>query len=384
MGRWARCPGCATWPWLVESPSPRWPDRPLRRRFEAHPSPEGTFGVVMASLDGIAGYRVDRPRLLEGRMPIPERVGEALATQTLARRLDLEVGDRLDLVVVPGDLDGRATASDADGEVVRVEVTGIGVMASEVVPFTDLEGEGRLVTTAPFASLSPRVDWGFEGAYIDVEPGADRDEVARALVDVANEALGPEGQLFVSDQVAGARGVQDALRPLAAALAVFAAATAAVATVVVAQSVLRSSRLKATEKEAMRALGASPRQQVLLLVGRAGTVGVLGALGAVFLAVALSPVVPGRAGSGRRDQPRRCDRRPRSRSGFCPHCRPCRRVRVAGRRSRGSTDPADDGDPERGSSTPRHARVCRLPPSRVCGSRCAPVATLWFRCAAPW
>ena len=63
---------------------------------------------VVAPLDGRYGAVLDRPKLLVGRPPRPDRPGEAMVDQLAAARLGLHVGSPLVLALVAGD-DPRPT-----------------------------------------------------------------------------------------------------------------------------------------------------------------------------------------------------------------------------------------------------------------------------------
>jgi ABC-type lipoprotein release transport system permease subunit len=128
---------------------------------------------------------------------------------------------------------------------------------------------------------------------VDAEPGADLVAMTAAVEALGQqEDLGSGGPVFVSDEAASARQVDDSMRPLAVALAVAAAAIALVALLVVGQAVSRSIREAPDEVDALRALGSRPVDRLAFVVARAGVVGAAGAAGAVLVAVALSGRFP--------------------------------------------------------------------------------------------
>jgi ABC-type lipoprotein release transport system permease subunit len=254
----------------------------------------GGIGVV-APLDGPLGFDIGRPKLVGGRMPDVTRAEEVLVSERFAADADLHVGDHIDAVLLTqADTNVVATVATRDqGRPIRLIVTGIGVLYDEVVPFSDLNDRGSILATAPLAALVERRDWNFEGAFIDAEPGADLDELTAAIRALGNEEdVGTGGPVFVSNQASAARQVNDAMRPLAVALAVAATAIGLVALLVVGQAVARASRESPTEVDALRAIGSQPSDRVAFIVGRAAVVGTAGAVGAVLLAVALSGRFP--------------------------------------------------------------------------------------------
>jgi ABC-type lipoprotein release transport system permease subunit len=175
----------------------------------------------------------------------------------------------------------------------RLTITGVGVVFDEVVPFSDLNEAGSILATAPLAALVDRTQWNFEGALVDTEPGADVAAITSAIERLGvQDPGGTGGAIFVSDQASSARQVSDAMRPLAVAIGVAAAAVAFVALFVVGQAVARTSREPSSETDALRALGTSTNERVVFTAARAGLVGVGGAIGAVVVAVALSGRFP--------------------------------------------------------------------------------------------
>ena len=250
---------------------------------------------VIASLDGPWGSDIGLPKMLEGRMPDANRADEIFVSERFAAAVDLEVGDHIDGVLMTQsdtDIAGRVATRD-EGRPIRLTVTGIGVLYDEVVPFSDLNETGSILATAPLAAMVDRGDWNFEGAFIDAEPGTDLAELTATIRAMSDEEdLGTGGPVFVSDQASAARQVNDAMRPLAVALAVAATAIGLVALLVVGQAVTRASRESPTEIYALRAIGSRPSDRVAFVLGRAAIVGAVGAAGAVLVAVALSGRFP--------------------------------------------------------------------------------------------
>jgi len=85
--------------------------------------------LAVAALDDVFTRDVDRPRILDGRVPDPERPGEMAVTEVFAGEAGLAVGDRVAFEsFTPGQLGPLFTASDAGppaGPVYRFLVTGI-------------------------------------------------------------------------------------------------------------------------------------------------------------------------------------------------------------------------------------------------------------------
>lgn len=251
---------------------------------------------VLAALDadrGAAG--IARPRLLAGRLPDPARAEEVLVSERLARANGLEVGDRIEAVLVkPEETEIMSVASPDDGQAISLVVTGIGVRYDEVIPFSDLSSPGSMLATPALAAMAPKgIGWNYEGAQVDVDPGHD---VAALSTSIEQLALRPEmgtgGPVFISDEQISAQQVSDALEPLAVALLVAAVAIGAVAAVVAGQAVSRVTRAGLVDVVAHRAIGLRPVDQITFAVARAACIGALGAVGAVTVAILASGRFP--------------------------------------------------------------------------------------------
>ena len=66
--------------------------------FPAFSSLEQDFDLgILASRGDVYGLRLDRPRILEGRMPRPARADEVLLNEAAARQLGVRAGDTFTL-----------------------------------------------------------------------------------------------------------------------------------------------------------------------------------------------------------------------------------------------------------------------------------------------
>ena len=250
---------------------------------------------VLAAIDGTWGTDVGRHRLVSGRLPDPREAGEILVTERFSSETGLHVGDHMDVVLLTESAtDEVGLVATADqGQPMRLTVTGVGVAYDEVVPFSDLNATGSILATAPLAELVPRVDWNFEGAFVDVDPAVDLDAMTEEIERLGNDpSLGTGGPVFVADQAAATRRVNDSMQPLAASLAVAATAFGVVVLLIVGQAVARATREPAEEVDTLRALGLRPIDRLGVPLGLAALVGSFGALGAVAVALALSSRFP--------------------------------------------------------------------------------------------
>jgi FtsX-like permease family len=254
----------------------------------------GGIGVV-ASVDGGFGTEVARPRVVEGRLPDPTRAEEILVSARFASVGEVQVGDHIDAVLLTEsetNVAGQVAHRD-QGRPIRLVVTGIGVSYDEVVPFGDLNSSGSILATGPLSELVDRRDWNFEGVTVDAEADSDLSSLAGEIERLGQDpSLGTGGPVFVSDQKAAAQRVDASMQPLAVSLAVAAMALAVVGMLVIGQAIARASREPLDDVLALQAAGVRPVDRVGMALGRAAVVGGLGALGAVAVALALSPRFP--------------------------------------------------------------------------------------------
>jgi ABC-type lipoprotein release transport system permease subunit len=250
--------------------------------------------AVLAPIEQRSESRIARPRMIAGRMPHPDRAEEIAVTERLAAQEGLEVGDRIDgVLMTESDTDVVGlVASAEEGIAVDLTIVGVAVVYDEVVPFSELNNMGTVIATAPLAALVPRGDWNFEGAQVDAAPGTDRAALTAEIEALAEELDVTGGPVFVSDQAEAASDVDEAIQPLAVSLMVAAAAFALVGALTVGQALARAGREGSEEIEALRAVGSRRADRIVFALGRSLLVGVVGAIGAVIIAVTASPLFP--------------------------------------------------------------------------------------------
>ena len=79
-----------------------------------------------AGTDNRYGNTIDRPNVVSGRRPNPERADEVLVNRAMANGLHLKVGDTLDWLAFTPAQTEVAHINPADGEKVHLKVVGIG------------------------------------------------------------------------------------------------------------------------------------------------------------------------------------------------------------------------------------------------------------------
>jgi ABC-type lipoprotein release transport system permease subunit len=244
---------------------------------------------MFVSADGMLGTDIERPKITAGRMADLTRPDEAVASQGLARALHLHPGSRLSVATAP------SSAAGFDMAHVRrftFTVTGIAVTRDDVVAVNALATQPRLIVgPAVLRSVDPSF-YAFDGAFIALRPHASSAAFTRDAQAVAARLPEVGGPLFIADEHTQASQVEHAIRPQAAALAIFSLLAAVTALVVVGQVVSRQLQLAGADSAALQALGMSRRRVVAAALVEAGIVASLGAAIAVTGAALASPLMP--------------------------------------------------------------------------------------------
>jgi ABC-type lipoprotein release transport system permease subunit len=252
----------------------------------------GTRLISMISVDGRVGRTVNRPLVVAGHLPDPDRADEVGISESLARRWGLRPGGTLRLrAATPEQVPSLLTGEEAvpAGPALALRVAAVQRLPDDVAIGT-LEAEG-------FISLTPA----FYQVYRDtvaVFPPAARVRLERGQADVAAFAAatrrlaGANAEISVSPRADLTRLVEEGTRVQAVALVLFAALAAVAALVVVGQSLARELLLASTGQETVRALGASRGQLLAAAMLPIALVGAAGALAGAGIAALASPLMP--------------------------------------------------------------------------------------------
>jgi ABC-type lipoprotein release transport system permease subunit len=252
----------------------------------------GTRLLSIISVDGRVGRSVNRPLIISGRRPDPDRADEVGISESLARRWGLRPGGTLRLrAATPEQVSSLLTGEQVvpAGPALALRVTAVQRLPDDVAIGTRA-AEG-------FISLTPA----FYRAHRDkvaVFPPAARVRLERGQADVAAFATATRRlarnnpEIFVTPRADLTRLVEEATRVQAAALVLFAALAAVAALVVVGQSMTRELSLASTGQETVRALGASRGQLLAAAMLPIALVGAAGALAGAGIAVLASPLMP--------------------------------------------------------------------------------------------
>src|SRR5215212_2861036 len=253
--------------------------------------------LAIVGLDPAFGSTIDRPRLVEGRLPDPGRPDEIAVLADYGREVGVRMGDEIDFEsFAPEQRDPLFETGDAGpprGPALTLRVTG-----SFDAPTFLSESTGAF---QPKVMLSPSFV-GAHGDEVATYPGgftlrlrrgpADVAAVSDAVRDILRTVFPehPEVELTPASEVD--RKVESSIDVAVTALALCALAAAVAGLVAVLQALNRHFSQQATDAQPMAALGMTNRGAVLADVLTAVPVAVLGALLAVTVAVLASPVMP--------------------------------------------------------------------------------------------
>jgi ABC-type lipoprotein release transport system permease subunit len=262
--------------------------------FPATPDGEPIFinGNVAAPIDGQLGYSINRPEILDGRLPSPNRTDEIFVNEVAAQRLGLRVGRPMALVAHEPD------PERPEGEERLIEftatVTGIGRFTEEIVPTTKFDSEEMLLMSqAAYGRWAEGRPLHWDGAYVRMrDPGQLDGFRADAQRLAAADAEQTGGEVLFADHVERNRLVERTIAPQSLALALFAGFAALAGFFVLGQALSRQVTDQAVDSPVLRAIGLTRHQVFGLAMVRAGLVAVGAALLAVVVAVAMSPLFP--------------------------------------------------------------------------------------------
>jgi ABC-type lipoprotein release transport system permease subunit len=254
--------------------------------------------IDLAPEDRVTLDAVQRPHLLAGRYPSPDRVDEVLVNEVAARRLHLAVGQRIRRAILAQDDFPEGNNPDAVPKprfVDEFTVVGIGLSLDEAARASD---DPMLFESTAFTPAFERRLTGITPLYVGkvvlLEHGA-RDVPAfeaRVRAVMHEKTRGFDGSInFQEGSLTNAR-VARAVRPYVLALWIFTAMASLAALAVIGQAIVRSMRPLRAEGERLSALGFTRRQLVQTAALRGAVIGGVGGVVAVLLAFVTSGVMP--------------------------------------------------------------------------------------------
>lgn len=248
--------------------------------------------ALFVSPDGAYGADVDRPRVLEGRLPDPEAVDEIIVNELAARLAGLAVGDRIEVVAFTPDqlrtLHAGGEFTGFGGPVLDLEVVGLGRQAADLQG-ADVTAGGVLLGT-PALQRSLDGEAGVLGGLLSLRltPGAAaaevREQVSGIAGDIQFDLTGADADF--------ADASRDASGVLARALAAFAAVAAFAAATAVGGAITRQVGRSRDTDTTFAALGLDRRSRTLVSGAVPGLGLVMGAVLAPIVAVTASARFP--------------------------------------------------------------------------------------------
>jgi ABC-type lipoprotein release transport system permease subunit len=251
-------------------------------------------GVYLnAAIDGPDGS-ANRPKLLAGRLPHPQRADEVLVDSRASEQFGLRVGSairtrfatkrELARIAATGEHDPRADPATAGrGPLLTLRVVGV---RADLVSDDAL----ALISMSPafYRTYGPRVGAWQEYTGLRLARGDADLEALRAGVDqlAGGEPVGfyPKRNLVIK--------LQNSIHLQAQALWVLAGLAGLVSLLLVGQAVARHVAFESTEHPLLHSLGMTRRQLLTLGLARIVPVAVLAGALAAVVAVALSPLAP--------------------------------------------------------------------------------------------
>lgn len=254
--------------------------------------PEGMDDFYSAvSLDG---YAVNRPRLLDGRLP--QGLEEMALSRQAAEVLGKQVGDALELqghdprqferLFFEGDT--SVLQESPDGPTVTLRVVGVVETAGDI---------GRVDLSGPYGIVSPELYDRYRDAIAQFGPGAvvrlrnGSQDVPGLRAEVQRLTGGSE-LVSVEDNRPEVDAINDALEVQALALLLFVGVAGTAGLVAVATALARQLERSGIDVQTLGALGLTTRQRMVAL-GAVGCPALLGGVvSGVAGAVAASPLLP--------------------------------------------------------------------------------------------
>ena len=243
-----------------------------------------------APVDGRFGHLLEVPKMLTGRLPAAGRPGEIAIDQRGAAMMDLQVGSVLTMRAAP---DGQPPGADTAGQrLLRERVVGITVTRGSVFPVNEQDKAPTIMASPALFHLLGARYVGYSGAYVQLRPGASAQAFGHQAQALTREFPATGGHVFVADENTQAAAVEQAIRPAAIALGLFALVLAVTALLIVGQAATRLLATDSPNNQALAALGMTRGQLTAVGLIKVGVAAAAGAMVAAGVAVAASPLMP--------------------------------------------------------------------------------------------
>jgi hypothetical protein len=251
-----------------------------------HPINPTDLGIIFASPKGRSPFK-----LVSGRLPDSSAPDQVLASFTLRQDYGVHLGS---VIRVPfyapsqASVYNDATAAEPKPTGPTVDFHVVGFEASEFELPSGTTPSYDIFTSSAFAkSVIPRTAAGYV-YLVSLHHGAAGITRFNAAAKTLTEAGLQGGQ----DEDGVADAIATSIHPQAVGWWILTALAALVGLAVVGQALARQSRVESEDYPTMAAIGADRRQLVALGMAQTLVVGLAGGIGAVAVALLLSPLAP--------------------------------------------------------------------------------------------
>lgn len=248
--------------------------------------------AINLPVDGRFGRDLERPLIIEGRLPDPAATDEVIVNELFADQSGWGTGDRFSVTTfTPDDLTSMLEGAfqGFNGPVVELEIVGIGRQGSDIQG-SDIGAGGTIIGTQALAvALDGEVGMyrGMQGVRL-VE-GATYAEFRAAVAEI----MGPRVEYdIVSAAIDFEDGARAAADVLSRALWAFAVVAGVAAAVVIGGAVSRQHLALSSTAPVLAALGLDRRRATVVLAAPVVLASAVGAAGAVVGAAMLSDRFP--------------------------------------------------------------------------------------------
>ncbi|MGH9086454.1 MAG: FtsX-like permease family protein, partial [Acidimicrobiales bacterium] len=249
---------------------------------------------VFHSSDPAMLREIDRPRLLEGRLPAPEADDEVVINEFLRHETGIGVGGTISLMTFSQEqLEEDRFDEGPGGPLLDLTVVGVGRLPDDVA---DEEASFLLAGSGYYERTAGKAGAFGPSFELIVRDGAD----VGAVVDEAVAGL-PVEEVELEGVEARADRVRDATRVLEIGLLLFGACAALAGLVACGQAVSRRLASLSVDQGPLQAMGLTRAQRISGVLHVAVPIALTGAVLGAAVSVAASPLMP--IGVARRAEP---------------------------------------------------------------------------------
>jgi hypothetical protein len=246
--------------------------------------------LTIAGTDERFGTVVNRPHLVEGRRPSPDRADEVLVNTVVAEALRVGPGDALTLAsLTPAQMEQLVFTEEDPGEpagpTIEVVVVGVGGTTE------DLANQLPIMLATPAFYAAHRDDVGHFDDILDVRLVNTDADMAEFRAGVERIVPAREGAIIETDAETIAE-IEDATNVQAMALLAFAIVAGLAGFVAIGQALARQITRSSVDHPALHALGLDRGARSMTLLAPALPIALGGAALAGVIAVLASPMMP--------------------------------------------------------------------------------------------